>query len=175
MRPDYPRFGDDVVCQCVADDARLELVGGGEYAASFSGEMAVTVDESFEENGYAIVPLAIRGHRTVGHAEGLGRLTVDRDPEREAPPSRLAEIEPGTGFPATQDMHVKICVTAPDVLPGVALRNVEPGILRNVGQESFPPRNARYELQAPLDLERVDEPGMIVARILSYTANINPS
>lgn len=175
MRRDYPRFGDDVVCACVADNARIELVGGAEYAASFSGEMAVTVGEAFEEGGRAFVPLTIRGHRTVGQAEGLGRLTVDRDPERDAPPSVLTEIEPGTGFPATQDMHVNIYVTAPDTLPGVTLRNVTPGTLRNVGQDSFPPRDARYELQAPLDLEPIDQPGTIVARILSYTANINPS
>ena len=176
MREGYPQFGDDIRCACVADRASIEVVGGAQYAASFSGEMRVTAGEAFEdEGGRAIVPLAITGHATAGQADGLGRLTVDRDEEREVGPSTLTEIEPGTGFPAVQEMHVNILVTVPDLLPGVTLRNVDTGVLRNERQAGFPPENATYELQRPLDLERVDQPGTIVARILNYSARINPS
>jgi hypothetical protein len=174
MREGFPHLGDNVGCNCVADNARIEVVGVGEYDATFHGHMGVEVGEAFEDGGRAGVQLFVHAHRTTGEAADLGRLTVDRDPDREATPSRLIESEPGAGFPAVQEMYVNILVTAPDTLPGVTLRNVKTGTLRNEGQDSFPPRNARYELEEPLDLERVDDPGPVVARILSYTANINP-
>jgi hypothetical protein len=172
MRDGYPGYEDEQRCACIADEARIE-VGGVEYEANFSGEMAVRAEEPIETDGVASVPLLITGHRTVGEVDGLGQITVARDPDREAPRSMLYENSPGEGFPATQDMLVNIHVTLAS-LPDMVLRNVKTGTLRNESQESFPPRNARYELQEPLDLERVDEPGTVIARILSYTANINP-
>ncbi|HEU4739058.1 MAG TPA: hypothetical protein VFS54_08250 [Solirubrobacterales bacterium] len=172
MREGYPAAEDEQRCECVADEARIE-VGGNEYEANFSGEMAVRAGEPFESDGVASVPLVITGHETVGEVGDLGQITVSRDPDREAPVSILRENQAGEGFPATQEMMVNIHVTLA-ALPGFALRNTKTGILRNSDQQGFPPRNARYELQEPLDLERVDEPGEVVARILAYTANINP-
>jgi hypothetical protein len=172
MREGYPQPEDEQRCACVADEARIE-VGGTEYEATFSGEMAVRAGEPFESEGLANVPLVITGHNTVGDVAGLGQITVSRDPEREAPASVLRENRPGEGFPATQEMLVNIHVTLAS-LPGFVLRNTETGVLLNDQQDGFPPRNARYRLQEPLNLERVDEPGQVVARILSYTANINP-
>jgi len=135
--------------------------------------MAVRAREPSERDGVASVPLVITGHNTIGDVAGLGRIMVSRDPDREAPEGVLRENSAGEGFPATQEMLVNIHVTL-DSLPGFVLRNVKTGTLRNEDQQSFPPRNARYELQEPLDLERVDEPGEVVARIISYTAHINP-
>lgn len=175
MRDGYPQLGEEVACDCVADTATIELIDGSKYSASFSGQMKVRVGEPFEREGHAVVPLVITGHSTAGHAEGLGRLTVDKDGDRDVAPSTLSELAVGEGFPAVQDMHVNILVTAPDLLPGVTLRNTESGVLRNAQQHSFPPRDAVYQLQAPLDLERIDEPGTILARILSYSARINPA
>jgi hypothetical protein len=172
LREGYPQFEDEQKCRCLADEALIE-VGGAEYQATFSGEMAVRAGEPTEKDGVASIPLVITGHKTIGDVAGLGQITVSRDPDRDAPLSVLRENNAGEGFPATQEMLVNIHVTL-DALPGFVLRNVKTGTLRNEGQQSFPPRNARYELQEPLDLERVDEPGEVVARILSYTANINP-
>ncbi len=60
-----------------------------------------------------------------------------------------------------------------EALEGLTLGNVRPGVLLNPSLDSFPPRNARYDLQAPMDLEDVDNPGPVLARIVSYTARIN--
>jgi hypothetical protein len=172
VRDGYPGYEDEQQCECIADEATIE-VDGAVYEASFSGEMAVRAGEPMERDGLASVPLIITRHRTEGDVEGLGRITVAQDPNREAPQSVLRENNPGEGFPATQDMLVNLHVTL-NSFPGLTLRNVETGTLRNERQVGFPPRNARYALQNPLDLERVDDPGPVVARILSYTANINP-
>ena len=82
-------------------------------------------------------------------------------------------MEPGSAFPATQEMHVNIFVKI-EAMKEVTLRNVRPGILLNPSVDSFPPRNARYDLQAPMDLEDVANPGPVLAQIVAYTARINP-
>ena len=161
------------VCKCVADNVVIEIPNVGTYSGDFEGSLTVAPGVQIVQDGWAMLPLAIRGHKTEGNIDKLGRVSVSHDGTRPAPLSHLRQNEPGKVFPATQEMYVNILVTI-ESLEGLTLRNVRPGVLLNPSLDSFPPRNARYDLQAPMDLEDVDNPGPVLARIVSYTARINP-
>jgi hypothetical protein len=162
-----------VVCACAADTAEIEVIGMGRFSGSFRGEMGIRTGSEVRKNGLATLPLNIDKHETKGVMEGLGLVQVSHDSNRKLQDSEIREINPGTGFPATQEMYVNIHVTV-GALPKVVLRNQKVGVLKCDTQHSFPPQNAKYILQEPLDLEDIAYPGRIVARILRYTAIINP-
>lgn len=163
----------DVVCMCVADNVVMEIPNVGTYSGDFEGSLTVAPGVQIMQDERAMLPLAIRGHKTDGNIYSFGKVSVSHDGTRPAPLSHLRQNEPGKAFPATQEMYVNILVKI-EALEGLTLRNVRPGVLLNPSVESFPPRNARYDLQAPMDLEDVDNPGPVLARIVSYTARINP-
>ena len=160
------------VCKCLADNVVMEIPNVGTYSGDFEGSMTVAPGVQIMQDEWALLPLAIRGHKTDGNIYSLGRVSVSHDGTRPAPLSHLRQNEPGKAFPATQAMYVNILVKI-EALEGLTLRNVRPGVLLNPSLDSFPPRNARYDLQAPMDLEDVDNPGPVLARIVSYTARIN--
>ncbi len=162
-----------VVCKCLADNVVMEIPNVGTYSGDFEGSLTVAPGTQIMQDEWALLPLAIRGHKTDGNIYSLGRVSVSHDGTRPAPLSHLRQNEPGKAFPATQAMYVNILVKI-EALEGLTLRNVRPGVLLNPSLDSFPPRNARYDLQAPMDLEDVDNPGPVLARIVSYTARINP-
>ena len=166
--------GTVAACTCDADNAQVEIVGQGTFPATVSGQMVVTTGHEIQQDGLATIPLAITTHATSGDLGDIGTIAVNHDANRTPPLSRLQELTPGTGFPAMQEMYVNILVTS-SAMPGVTLRSVSYGTLRNGSQDSFPPANANYVLQAPIDLEDVENPGAVVARIVSYTAHINRS
>lgn len=172
--PVFPfRAGQPVKCECAADKAVIEVLGSGTFEANFSGFMEVVPEGETIDEGRARLALRITGHETIGRGDGIGRITVDHDFDRPAPLSELRQISVEGAFPAEQLMHVNILVTL-DALPGVTLRNVRTGLLRNPHQDSFPPKDAFYDLEEPMELEDVTNPGVSVARIVSYRANINP-
>ncbi len=175
----YPLSGTEAMCACAADTAEIELLGvaglrSARFTASFTGFMAATTDDQLLMDGRCTVPMTITGHSTSASSP-MGVITVDHDFDRPAPLSLLQEESPGTGFPATQEMYVNILVTI-EALPGMTLRNVSVGTLRSTSQFSFPPRNDVYTLTEPMDLEVASGPlqGTVVARIISYSALINP-
>jgi hypothetical protein len=166
--------GAPVRCECAADAAVIEVLGAGRYEATFSGFMEVTPEEELVLEDRAVIPLRITGHETVGMGDGVGTIQVSHDFDRVAPLSELRQLSAESAFPAAQTMRVNILVRL-GVLPGVTLRNIELGNLVNDGQLEFPPQDAYYDLQGPMDLEDVANPGVVVARILSYRAHINPA
>ncbi len=161
------------VCKCLADNVVMEIPNVGTYSGDFEGSLTVAPGTQIMQDEWALLPLAIRGHKTDGNIYSLGRVSVSHDGTRPAPLSHLRQNEPGKAFPATQEMYVNSLVTI-EAFEGLTLRSVRPGVLLNPSVESFPPRNARYDLQAPMDLEDADNPGPVLARIVSYTARINP-
>ncbi len=169
----YAEPGTDVMCRCRADSAAIEVLGLGVFSGNFQGTMSVRTGEETQIDGLATMLLEISGHETEGQAPHLGRIRVKHDLDRPAPRSRIQELTAGTGFPASQEMYVNIKLTA-GALGDVILRNVKTGVLKCEAQSSFPPRNAEYFLPEPMDLEDEANPGNIVARMLTYTALINP-
>ena len=45
--PTYAISGEPVKCACIADNALIEIVGAGTYAAKFKGFMEVVPGEEF--------------------------------------------------------------------------------------------------------------------------------
>lgn len=164
---------EEATCMCLADHVVMEIPNVGTFSGDFEGSLTVAPGVQIMQDERAMLPLAIRGHKTEGNIDRLGRVSVSHDGTRPAPLSHLRQNEPGNAFPATQEMYVNILVKI-EKLEGITLRNVRPGVLLNPSLDSFPPRNAKYDLQAPMDLEDVDNPGPVLARIVSYTARINP-
>ncbi len=173
IRKNYPQEGVHFMCACASDDAVIEIIGKGRTEATFSGIMGATTGKQFLNDGIATQQLWVAPHSTDGNSS-FGKISVRHDYERPAPPSLFREMKPGTGFPAIQDMNVNILVTI-EALGDIKLRNVKTGTLRSEPIESLPPKNTKYTLLFPMDLERVDNPGRVVARIVSYTVNVNPS
>jgi hypothetical protein len=173
MARTFIESGTDVLCRCHADTAEIEVVGMGTFSGNFEGFMEVRTGKETRENGLATMLLEIRGHETKGHAPQVGAIKVSHDSDRPSKPSRIQELVAGTRFPASQEMYVNINVTF-DALPNVVLRNVETGLLKCDSQDSFPPENSEYVLQEPMDLEDAANPGVVIARMVAYTALINP-
>lgn len=169
----FAAFGTDATCACAADTAEIEVIGMGAFSGNFQGEMAVRTGRETLKNGLATLPLEITKHSTEGTAPGIGKIKVYHDSDRPLPPSQIQELAAGTGFPACQEMYVNIKITL-DALPEVVLRNVNTGVLKCDSQNAFPPQNATYVLQEPMDLEDRANPGKVVARRVSYKALINP-
>ena len=74
---------------------------------------------------------------------------------------------------------MNIHMTIPSRLPGITLRNKippnpGPAILRNANVTDFPPQGDLYQLVEPIELEDVNNPGPVLATILTFPVTVNP-
>ena len=162
------------------------LVAGRTYLADFTGNVAFLLDPTrlaqflagVVTNGVTMVSLLIQEFVSNGVGSIIGPITVGLDPNRVPPQSTLTAITPGRPFPAIQDMNVNIHVTIPNLLPGITLQNKlsnpGPAILRNANVTNFPPQGDVYQLVEPIELEDVNNPGPVLATILTFPVTVNP-
>ena len=177
--------GGLINCGCEAAGVQL-LVAGTTYVADFTGNLGVLLNPTqlaqflsgVVTNGVTMVGLLIQEHVSNGVGSIIGAITVTMDPNRAPPQSTLTAIKPGIPFPAIQDMNVNIHVTIPNLLPGITLQNKlsnpGPAILRNANVTNFPPQGDVYQLVNPIELEDVNNPGPVLATILTFPVTVNP-
>jgi hypothetical protein len=140
---------------------------------SDSPELVVKAGPSFISNGFLkTVPLAILSNGGHAFGEGIGETRFWLDANRPAP-SFIAENSPGTDFPATQVMRFNFFFTA-EAFPGKVFRSVGPAAMRSTNVQSFPPpAGTVYKLVAPVDLEDVANPGVVVGRVVANRAEVS--
>jgi hypothetical protein len=172
-------------CGCEAAGVQL-LAAGTTYVADFAGHLTVGLDPAeltrflagVVVGGATMVSLLIQEHVVTAANTITGLITVTMDPNRAPPQSTLTAIVPGIPFPAIQDMNVNIHVTIPNLLPGITLQNKlsnpGPAILRNANVTNFPPNNDVYQLVSPIELEDVNNPGPVLATILTFPVTVKP-
>jgi hypothetical protein len=177
--------GSLTTCGHQAQAAQL-IVAGTTYIADFVGHTSCLVDPNqlaqflagVVTNGVTMVNLLIQEIVSNGIGAVIGPITVIMDPNRVPPPSTLTAIVPGRPFPAIQDMNVNINVTIPNLLPNITMQNKisnpGPAILRNANVTNFPPQGDVYQLVEPIDFEDVNNPGPVLATILTFPVTVNP-
>ena len=161
------------------------VVGSTTYLADFHGHWTVLLDPNQLAQflagavigGVTAVPLLLQDFVFTGVGPIIGTITIKQDPDRVPPQSTLTAIVPGRPFPAIQDMVVNIHVTIPNLLPGITLRNKippnpGPAIMRNSNVTNFPPQGDVYQLVEPIELEDVNNPGPVLATILTSPVTV---
>ncbi|MEM7048415.1 MAG: hypothetical protein AAF604_02100 [Acidobacteriota bacterium] len=133
----------------------------GTFDAQMTGSLTARVGQTYNDGGRGAVTVEILGSSMRGYVEGLGetRLWLDRD--RPLDGSFLRENQPGTGFPATQEMYSHL-VLQTEALPGRTFRTLNPFSVRSENLDSWPPSGARFELMGTVEFEDVDTGEVVV-------------
>jgi hypothetical protein len=105
-----------------------------------------------------------------GHAEGDGiggtDFALDTSPGRQVKGSMNEELA-GAGFPITSTVRFHFVFTA-DAFPGKVFRSMTPAAMRSTHVTAMPPPSGTvYNLVAPVPLEDVSHPGVMVGQILT--------
>lgn len=158
-------------CACSDGSAVFEM-GDRQFVGQFNGAIAVRLGRAAIDKASSMrVPLHIVGYSTQSQIEGLGLTSLDFDYSRTVRPSEIRGT-PIRFFPAIQTMRLNILMTA-EALGGVTLRSRNVGTLVNGKVSSFPPKpGATYVLQKPVELEDVNKPGEVQARLVSVNTRI---
>lgn len=165
-------------CNCAAEGAQF-LMEQRVVTLDFNGHLAISLDpqtlQQFLTGAVSLVPLTLKEHvtRAVSIVEDIGDVTIVMDPDRPAPDGSLN----GNSFPADQTVFMNIRLEAPKLLPGKKLRNkLSPSSkppMMSGRLDSFPPRNVLYNLQAPIELEDIDNPGPVLAKINTFPVKVS--
>jgi hypothetical protein len=132
---------------------------------------AVVGQEYISPAGLRTLPLQITQIGGDAFAEGLGRTRFWLDTSRPVG-SALWEQQPGTYFPAIQEMRFHFLYQL-EAQPGRVLRSVNPARMRSSNVNAFPPPpGTTYSLMQPVDLEDTQNPGVIVGRILTNSVYV---
>jgi hypothetical protein len=174
-------MGQLLTCTHVAQGASIALLGQT-YQVDFQGSTTVLLDPDklarFKAGVISIVPMQVQADTNDGIGNIIGPTTWRQDPDRIPPQSTLTSTDPDQPFPAVHDYLLNIQVTIPNLLPGITLRNkITNGqnlILRNTNVTDFPSQNAVYNLVAPVELEDVNNPGPVLATLLSFPSIWTP-
>jgi hypothetical protein len=148
----------------------VEFAGVGQYIDIPTGEGVPLIVETGEpyrdKSGRTTVPLHIQSIGARGFAEGIGETHFWLDASRPLT-SAIWEKRPGTEFPAIQEMRFHFFYTL-EAMPGRVFRSVNPARMRSDNVRAFPPPPGTvYRLVQPVELEDIDEPGLVVGRVLA--------
>lgn len=117
-------------------------------------------------SGLRTVPFQIVSITGRGFAEGIGETEFRLDASRPVT-SAIWEKRAGTEFPAIQEMRFHFFYTV-EAMPTKVFRSVNPAVMRSENVGAFPPPpGTTYRLVKAVELEDVNEPGVVVGRILS--------
>jgi hypothetical protein len=145
----------------------FQEVGGGKRT-----QIVVRLGAPYRtEKGLKTVPFEILSIGTSGFADGLGATSFSLDASRPVT-SAIWEKEPGTEFPAIQEMRFHFLYTV-EAMPGKVFRSVNPAVMRSDNVLAFPPpRGTTYQLAGPVELEDLSKPGAPAGRILRNRATV---
>ncbi len=146
------------------------IAGLGEFEDKSAGNatrIMAQIGERYRSNsGLATVPFKVLSIGGKGFAEGIGETNFWLDASRPVT-SAIWEKRPGTEFPAVQEMRFHFFYTV-EAMPGRVFRSINPARMRSNDVRAFPPPPGTvYRLLAPVQLEDINEPGVVVGQILS--------
>jgi hypothetical protein len=127
----------------------------------------VEVGESYRSaSGQKVVPFKVLSIGGRAFAEGIGETRFWLDTSRPVT-SAMWEKTPGTEFPAVQEMRFHFFYTL-EAMPGKVFRSINPSVMRSNNVRSFPPPPGTiYNLARTVNLEDINEPGVIVGKLLT--------
>jgi hypothetical protein len=146
----------------------VQITGQGEFlVASEESISAVAGEKYIDRNGLSVIPLRILGMAGRGYVEGVGESVYWLDKSRPVEGSMVRGKARGSDFPAVHEMRFHLFLTT-EALPGRTFRSINPAVMVNNNSMSFPPRlGSRYVLKNVVELEDVNDPGVVVVRIVS--------
>jgi hypothetical protein len=157
---DADRSPDKIVV--VPDEGTFRMVGMGDAPPI----VAITGQTFISKNSLKTVPLRIIANGGHSFAEGIGETRFWLDATRPVQ-SAIWEKSPGTEFPAIQEMRFHFFFTM-ESKPGKLFRTMNPSIMRSDDVRAFPPpAGTEYRLMEPINIEDVNEPGVVAARVIS--------
>jgi hypothetical protein len=117
-------------------------------------------------SGQKVVPFKVLSIGGRAFAEGVGETRFWLDPSRPVI-SAIWEKTPGTEFPAIQEMRFHFFYTV-EAMPGKVFRSINPSVMRSDNVRAFPPPPGTiYTLARVVNLEDINEPGVIVGKLLT--------
>jgi hypothetical protein len=148
----------------------LQIDDGPQFAVTSEESIAAEGEETkrfVDRNGLTTMPVRILGMAGRGYAEGVGETVYWLDKGRPTAGSVVRGKVRGAEFPAVHEMHFHLILTT-EALPGRTFRSINPAVMVNNNATAFPPPvGSRYELKNVVELEDVEQPGVVVLRILS--------
>jgi hypothetical protein len=163
----------EVVSECSPEhtiDKVVVIPDEGSFKMAQLGEappmVAVTGKPFISRAGLKTVPLQIIAISGRSFAEGLGESHFWLDATRPMQ-SAIWEKTPGTEFPAVQEVRFHFFFTM-ESKPGKLFRTMNPAIMRSTDVASFPPPPGTvYRLMQKVNIEDVNEPGVVAAQVVS--------
>lgn len=163
----------EIVAECDADispDKIVVVPDEGSFQMEGIGDapplVAVSGKPFISREGLKTVPLRIIANGGHSFAEGIGETRFWLDATRPVQ-SAIWEKSPGTEFPAIQEMRFHFFFTM-ESKPGKLFRTMNPSIMRSDNVVSFPPPPGTvYRLMEKINIEDVNEPGVVAAQVVS--------
>jgi hypothetical protein len=172
---ELPQTGTVVFCATCHNIHEVEFSEFGTFkempfpGAETNRIIAEVGQETLSKSGLRTVPLYIRSIGGRGFVEGVGETRFWLDPTRPAT-SVIQEKVAGKRFPAVQEMRFHFFYTT-EAFPGKIFRSVDLAVMHSDNLRAFPPPpNTHYHLVAPVRLEEVSAPGVIVGRVVANEA-----
>ena len=139
----------------------------GNFTVESEESISALVEEKvLDREGKTVTPIRIRGMAGRGRATGIGETVYWLDTSRPVASGIRAKLR-GQEFPAVHEMGFHLFLTT-EALPGQIFRSINPAVMVNNNSMSFPPKpGSRYVLKNVVEFEDVNDPGIVVARILS--------
>lgn len=153
----------------IVDGVHIYQINGlGEFSAASTESIAASFEEKYiDREGLSTVPIKVLGMAGRGYTDAVGETMYWLDKSRPVEGSRMQSKTRDSDFPGVHEMHFHLLLTT-EALPGRTFRTINPAVMVNNNAMSFPPKvGARYVLKNVVELEDVNEPGVVVIRILS--------
>jgi hypothetical protein len=173
--PELPPIGPELTLRLHGVDAVLRLGAAGEARLDFSGAVRTTVEEQLRY-GPPGVKLRVGAVALDADGEALGAVTLSLGDDDVA---MLSRVELAGEPPLLRHvMAFELAITIerpPGGGPPLLLTSAQPPALVCAGLESFPPHDARYELQRPVELTPPGVLDEVAGELLTLTLSVTSS
>jgi hypothetical protein len=169
-----PPIGLEIPCSCYAVNVPIQVDVLGVLTFDFKGGIKVRVEANLGA-GLGGVKLKVIGHEVSADSPVLGKVTISQA-DVDATPLSLLEVVGNMPPTFKQTMFLDFTMTIekpPGGGPPLVLSNTKTATLMNNNLTVFPPQGAVYQLQAPVDLAPVGNPGMVMAMLLQFPVTVS--
>lgn len=169
-----PPIGLEIPCSMYAVNVPLKVDVLGVLTLDFKGGIKVRVEANLGA-GLGGVKLKVIGFEMRAESPVLGMVTMSQADIDVTPLSLLEVIgHMPPSFKQTMLLDVNFTIEKPPGGgPPMVLSNTKTAQLMNDRLTVFPPQGAVYQLQQPVDLAPVGNPGTVVAQLLQFPVTVS--
>jgi hypothetical protein len=146
----------------------------GLVTLDFKGGIRVRVEANLGA-GLGGVKLKVIGHEVSADSPILGKVTISQS-DIDTTPLSLLEVLGNMPPKFRQTMYLDFTVTVerpPGGGPPMQLSNTKTATLINDNLTVFPPQGSVYQLQQPVDLAPIGNPGTVVATLQQFPVTVS--